>query len=129
MNRVLKPPFWKLHARQILLIALAALMIYDVFGTHGLACFERVLRRLADQLLYAADRQIASRVGPQLQRDEHQQGDGQVIDGDLCQQLSSAHALPPLVMLVFMPVMMVVMMLVLADRITGNRLEHAEMLG
>jgi len=91
-----------------------------VFGTHGLACFERVLRRLADQLLYAADRQIASRVGPQLQRDEHQQGDGQVIDGDLCQQLSSAHALPPLVMLVFMPVMMVVMMMMVFYRMVRS---------
>jgi cell division protein FtsB len=39
-------PFWKRHLREILLVALAALAIHDVFGTHGFLAMWRTQQQL-----------------------------------------------------------------------------------
>jgi len=48
MNNAWQPSFWKRHARKILLISLAALAIYDVFGAHGFLATWRTRKQLRD---------------------------------------------------------------------------------
>ena len=100
---------------------------------HCFARLQRVLGRLADQLLDAADGQITAHARPQLERDEYGERDDQIINGDLNQQLACVHDFPPSAVAVMMLVMMLVaviaiVMMVLADRIIGDRMEHSKML-
>ena len=41
-----RQPFWKRHLREILLLALGALAIHDVFGTHGFLAMWRTQKQL-----------------------------------------------------------------------------------
>jgi cell division protein FtsB len=67
VNNLTPQPYWKRHATKILLLALAALVLYDVFGEHGLLAMLQTRRQIQDlqqqiQRLNEDNRRLAEQV-------------------------------------------------------------------